>query len=181
MNTLVTMPASASRATASRSFASCAATSSPPSVVISCRPSGTSIAISGLSAQAMPTISVGRRHLEVELDVDELAQPPHVLVLDVAAVLAQVHGDAVGAAEVRLDRGPHRIGLVGAPRLPQRRDVVDVDAEFNHGGRSPVRAPVERLQVLHDAAALDAALLEIMVEHLAHQALRLGRRLARRR
>src|SRR5213075_880101 len=33
------------------------ATSSPPSVVISSRPSGTSIAISGLSAQAMLTIS----------------------------------------------------------------------------------------------------------------------------
>jgi hypothetical protein len=32
----------------------------------------------------------GRRHLEVELDVDELAQPPHVLVLDVTAVFAQV-------------------------------------------------------------------------------------------
>ena len=49
MKTLVTMPAPASRATTSVSRASCAATSSPPSVVISWRPSGTSIAISGFS------------------------------------------------------------------------------------------------------------------------------------
>ena len=47
---------------------------------------------------------VGRGHLEVQLDVGELAQPAHILVLDMAPVLAQVHRDAVGAAEVRLDR-----------------------------------------------------------------------------
>ena len=131
--------------------------SSPPSVVISCRPSGTSMAISGLSRAGDADHLVGRRHLEVQLDVDELAQAAHVLVLDVAAVLAQVHGDAVGAAQVRLDGGPHGIGLVGAARLPQRRHVVDVDAELDHGVRSLFALLVERLQVLHDAAALDTA------------------------
>src|SRR5215475_3268648 len=35
----------------------------------------------------------------------------------------------------------------------------------------------ERLQVLDDAATLDAALLEVMVEHVPHQALRLRSRL----
>src|SRR5580765_1916126 len=34
---------------------------------------------------------------------------------------------------------------------------------------------VERLQVLDDAAALDTALLEIMVEHVSHQPFRFGR------
>ena len=62
----------------------------------------------------------------------QLAQAPHVLVLDVAPVLAQVHGDAVGAAEVRLDRRPDRVGLIGAARLAHRGDVVDVDAELDH-------------------------------------------------
>src|SRR5690606_35574856 len=71
-------------------------------------------------------------HLEIELDLGELGEPAHVLVADVAAVLAQVDGDAVGAAEVGLHRGPHRIGLPGAARLAQRGDVVDVDAEFDH-------------------------------------------------
>src|ERR1041384_3741134 len=62
---------------------------------------------------------VGCRHFEVEADVGELAQAPHVLVLDVAAVFAQVHRDAVGAAEGRFDGGPDRGGLVGAPRPPR--------------------------------------------------------------
>ena len=145
-------------------------------MVISSRPSGTSIAISGFSRAAMSIISLGGRHLQVELDVDELAQPPHVLVLDVAAILAQVDGDAVGSAQVRFDGRPDRVGLVGAPRLPQRRDVVDVDTEFNHGRSfSCSQAHVERLQLLDDAAALHAALLEVMIENFAHQPLRLGR------
>src|SRR5439155_1870113 len=63
---------------------------------------------------------VGGCHFQVELDVDEIAQAAHVVVLDVAAVLAQVHGDAVGAAEMRLHRSPYRIGLVGAACLAQR-------------------------------------------------------------
>src|SRR3989475_9558260 len=49
------------------------------------------------------------------------AQLLHVALLDVAAVLAQVDGDAVGACrlgdERRLDRG----GVVDAARLPQGR------------------------------------------------------------
>ena len=75
---------------------------------------------------------VGRGHLKVELDVRELAQPAHILVLDMAAVFAQVHRDAVRAAQVRLHRGPDRVGLVGAPRLPDGGDVVDVDAKLDH-------------------------------------------------
>ena len=66
--------------------------------------------------------------------MDQFAQTPHVLVLDVPAILAQVDGDAVGAAQMRLGGGPYRIGFVRAPRLPQRGDVVDVHAQFNHDG-----------------------------------------------
>ena len=55
--TLVMMPDAASRAMMPASRVSSPATSSPPSVVTSRRPSGTSIAVSGLSAHAMPTIS----------------------------------------------------------------------------------------------------------------------------
>ena len=50
---------------------------------------------------------VGGRHLEVELDLGELGEPAHVLVADVAAVLAQVDGDAVGTTEVGFHGGPH--------------------------------------------------------------------------
>ena len=61
-----------------------------------------------------------------------------------------------------------RIGLVRAARLPQRRDVVDVDSELDHG-RLPCRCSSSACRSCDDAPALDAALLEVMIEHLAHQ------------
>jgi hypothetical protein len=64
--------------------------------------------------------------------VHEIAQAAYVLVLNVAAVFAQMHGDAVGAAEMRFHRGPYRVRLVRLPRLAQRRDMVDVDTELDH-------------------------------------------------
>ena len=75
---------------------------------------------------------VGGGHLEVELGAHDRLDAREVGVLDVAAVLAEVHGDAVGAAGLGLDRGLHGIGLVGAPRLADGGDVVDVHAEFGH-------------------------------------------------
>ena len=77
----------------------------------------------------------GGGHLQVQLDLRLVAQPAHVSVLDVAAILAQMHGDAVGAPQVRLDGGPDRIGFIGTSRLADGGDVVDVDAEFDHERR----------------------------------------------
>ena len=57
MKTETTMPASVSFATLPCRTFSWETMSRPPSVVTSWRPSGTSIAISGLMRQAMPTIS----------------------------------------------------------------------------------------------------------------------------
>ena len=119
----------------------------------------------GLDAARDGDHLVGRRHLEVELDVRELAQAADVLVLDVAAVLAQVHRDAVRAAQVRLDRGPDRVGLVGAPRLAHGRDVVDVDAEFDH--RSCSSESTARVCSVLPAEAVG--------DERAHQAPRLAR------
>ena len=55
---------------------------------------------------------LGRRHLEVQRQVDLGHQPVDVVVGDVAAVLAQVGGDAVGAGLGGHDarRGPGRDG-----------------------------------------------------------------------
>ena len=53
-------------------------------------------------------------------------------VLDVPPIFAQVDGDRVGAAEMGLGRGPHRVGLVGPSRLPDGGDVVNVDAQLDH-------------------------------------------------
>ena len=82
---------------------------------------------------------VGGRHLEVELDLGKFAQLLHIRILDVAAILAQVHGDAIGTTEVGFHRGPCGIGLPGTARLAQGGHVVDVDAEFDQDG-SPGKA-----------------------------------------
>jgi hypothetical protein len=47
----------------------------------------------------------------------------------VAAVLAQVRGDAVGAGRDGDVGGAHGIGMAAAARVADRGDVVDVDAE----------------------------------------------------
>ena len=82
----------------------------------------------------MPHHLVGRGHLEVEHAAHGLAQEAHVAILDVAAIFAQVHGDAVGAGELDERRRPHRIGIRGAARLAQRGDVIDVDVELHAHG-----------------------------------------------
>src|SRR5205809_7379 len=56
-----------------------------------------------------------------------------------AAVLAQMRGDAIGAGCDRGKRGAHRIGITARPRVAQRGDVIDIDAKaqrwrFGHGG-----------------------------------------------
>ena len=72
---------------------------------------------------------LGRRHLEVQRQVDLGHQPVDVVVGDVPPVLAQMGGDAVGAGGGGHDRRPHRVGMVAAARVPDGRDMVDIDAE----------------------------------------------------
>ena len=57
---------------------------------------------------------LGRRHLEVERQVELGHQPVDVVVGDVAAVLAQVRGDAVGAGGLG-DRARPRTGSGWSP------------------------------------------------------------------
>ena len=52
---------------------------------------------------------------------------------DVPPVLAQVRGDPVGAGLGGDDRGAHRVGMIAAARVPDRRDMVDIDAEAEAG------------------------------------------------
>src|SRR5262249_52660246 len=51
---------------------------------------------------------------------------------DGAAVLAQVHRDAVRARLLGDPRRGNRVGVVDPPRLAQRGDVIDVDPERDH-------------------------------------------------
>ena len=72
---------------------------------------------------------VGRRHFEIQRLADLAAQARHVLVADMAAILAQVGGDAVRACRDRQQRRAHRIRHGAAARIAHRRHVVNVDPE----------------------------------------------------
>ncbi len=79
--------------------------------------------------------------LQVEHGRDRRGQLPDIVVLDVAAILPEVRGDSVGATPLGRERGHDRIGLVGAPRLPYRGHVIDVDikAHENVAGGGGIR------------------------------------------
>ena len=76
---------------------------------------------------------IGRRHFEIERLVDFGFQARDIVVADVAAVLAQMRGDAVAAGRDRELGRAHRIGMPPAARIADGGDVVDIDAEAQAG------------------------------------------------
>ena len=131
MNTLVTMPLSASRLTTAFKRASW-----PTNIQAAL--GGDFLAALGHQHRHLRLQGTGDahhlvrgRHLQVELDVGQLAQAAHVVVLDMAPILAQMDRDAVGAAEVRLHRRPDRVRLIRSACLAQGGDMVDIHAEFD--------------------------------------------------
>jgi hypothetical protein len=71
---------------------------------------------------------LGRRHLQVQRQVDLIHQPVDVIVGDVPAILAKMRGNAVGTRIRGHDGSAHRIGMIAAARVPDGRDVIDIDA-----------------------------------------------------
>ncbi|MNF10752.1 hypothetical protein D3C80_2117960 [compost metagenome] len=54
------------------------------------------------------------------------------------AILAQVHGDAIGTGFLGIQRGLHRVRITGTARLAQGGDMIDIHTEkdaigFSHG------------------------------------------------
>jgi hypothetical protein len=47
----------------------------------------------------------------------------------VAAILAQMRGDAIGTGCYGFERRTHGIGVLAAARITQGSDVIDIDAE----------------------------------------------------
>ena len=78
---------------------------------------------------------IGRRHLQVERCFDLRLQARNVLVADVAAILAQMGSDAVGARVDRQLGRAYRIRMAPAARVADGGDVVDIDAETQLIGR----------------------------------------------
>ena len=73
------------------------------------------------------------RHLQVETGADGLPEQAHVTVLDVTAVLAEMHRDAVGPPEFSQQGMGDRVGFHRPSGLTDLGDVVDVDPEAGHG------------------------------------------------
>ena len=85
-------------------------------------------------------------HFEVQLGGDLFTQQKHIRVLDVTAVGAEMHGDAVRARSLGGERGGEHGGLrvrgfqhLAIARLTQGDDVVDIDAEKEFGGHGRAR------------------------------------------
>ncbi len=70
----------------------------------------------------------GGGHFHVERR-GERAEPFHVLVTDVAAVLAEMGGDAIRPGGEHAARRLHRVGMSPAAGIAQGGDVIDVDAK----------------------------------------------------
>ncbi|MCY1424451.1 hypothetical protein D9M71_401970 [compost metagenome] len=85
----------------------------------------------------------GHAHLEVHARLQHLLEDAHVALLDVPAVFAQVHGDAVGAGFLGIQGRLHRIGVARAARLAQGGYMVDIDAEKNTVGFSHGKIPCD--------------------------------------
>ena len=75
-------------------------------------------------------------HFEIEPGANGLSQFPDVTVLNVAAVFAQMGGDAMSTRLLADQRGRHGVWFADKKStvtgLPQSGDVVDVNAEFQH-------------------------------------------------
>ena len=95
----------------------------------SSRRSGTRHAACGCVFSAMATISAVAAISRLSGLAMRVLQPRDIVVADVAAVFAQMRGDAVGACCDRDFRRAHRIGMPSAARIAQRRDVIDIDAK----------------------------------------------------
>ena len=72
---------------------------------------------------------IGHRHLQIDAGLDGLLHDLQVAFLYVAAVFAQVNGDAVGAGALGGQRGRDGVRIARPPRLAQGGHVIDVDPQ----------------------------------------------------
>ena len=117
-------------------------------------------------------------HLEIQLDLNEFLQSMDIGILDVPAVFPQMDGDSSRTTQMRLHGGPDRIRFPGRTGLPDRRDVVDVDAKFDHAGMLsgmlPPEAytPKERGPFVNDQTEDFQTQLQILRDQITKQGVR---------
>ena len=72
---------------------------------------------------------IGHRHFKIHAGLQRFTHHGHVAILDVAAVLAQMQRNAVGAGFFCEQGRVQGIRIAGAARLAQRRHMIDVYAQ----------------------------------------------------
>src|SRR6185437_3586741 len=87
---------------------------------------------------------IGGRKLLVEPNVDFLAQPAEIVVLDMTTVFAQMKCDRLRPGALRGQCRFDRIGVIDPARLAQRSDMIDINAEARHVQplACPARLPI---------------------------------------
>ena len=83
----------------------------------------------------------GHAHLEVHPRLQHLFEDANIAFLDMPAVFAQVHGNAIGTGLLGVQGGLDRVRITGATGLAQGGDVIDVDTEQNARGVSHGESP----------------------------------------
>jgi len=84
---------------------------------------------------------LGRCHFQIQRQVDLGHQAVDVIIRDVPAVFAKMRGDSVGARVGRDVSGANRVRMIAPARVPDRRDVVDIDAEAQPFRHAAARLP----------------------------------------
>ena len=79
---------------------------------------------------------VVRSHFQIQSGRDDIPKQIQVPFLDVATIFTEMDDQAVRAAQVRQYRCGNGIRLMPASGLPERGDMVDIDAESGHGNLS---------------------------------------------
>ena len=82
---------------------------------------------------------VGRRHLQVERQLDVGDQPFDIRVGHVPTVLAEMGGDAIRAGRCREAGGADGIRMRAATSVPDGRHVVDIYSQSKMSGHRRVR------------------------------------------
>ena len=75
---------------------------------------------------------LGGPHLQVELGFYGLPEQPHVPVLDVPPVFAEMDDNALGSGQFADTRGQNRVRFGNASGLTQGGDVIDIDGKSDH-------------------------------------------------
>src|SRR5690606_9110056 len=86
---------------------------------------------------------VGNGDLQVHPRLHHFLEQPDVALLNMPTVLAQMHGNTIGARLLRLDGGLHRIRIAGPTGLTQGRHMIDIHTKQYTLRFSHCRSPLE--------------------------------------